>query len=164
MLNSDPYSDTHSIISSGSSIDSSPMSIECLSNHLSTVYYNVQSITNKIDILSAELRKFDILAFFETWLNSTIKNDILLIDSNTEPERKDRQGDSHDGVMIYIKDSIHYKHRHDLEPNGIECVWIEMVVRQNTYYLFFFYRPPPTLTQIIYQQLKTLSTLQSIQA
>ena len=72
-LNPGPCSDTDSIISSRSSIDSSPMSIAGLSNHLSMVHYNVQSITNKIDILNAELREFDILAFSETWLNPTIK-------------------------------------------------------------------------------------------
>ena len=93
------------------------------------VHYNVQSIVNKIDILSAELREFDILAFSETWLNPSVKNDVLLIDSYREPERKHRQGDSHGGVMIYIKDSIHYKRRHDLEPFGIEGIWIEMVLR-----------------------------------
>ena len=71
----------------------------------------------------------DILAFSETWLNPSVKNDVLLIDSYREPERKDRQGDSHGGVMLYIKDSIHYKRRHDLEPFGLECIWIEMVLR-----------------------------------
>ena len=116
------------------------MGIAGLSNHLSMVHYNVQS--NKIDILSAELREFDILAFSETWLNPTIKNDILLIDSYREPERKDRQGDSHGGVMIYIKDSIHYKRLYDLEPIGIECIWIEMVLRQKHVLFGLFYRPP----------------------
>ena len=38
-LNPGPYSDTDSIISSRSSIDSSPMSIAGLSNHLSMVHY-----------------------------------------------------------------------------------------------------------------------------
>ena len=106
------------------------------------VHYNVQSIVNKIDILSAELREFDILAFSETWLNPSVKNDVLLIDSYREPERKHRQGDSHGGVMIYIKDSIHYKRRHDLEPFGIEGIWIEMVLRHKHVLFGLYYRPP----------------------
>ena len=28
--------------------------------------------------------------------------------------------------MIYVKDSLVYKRRFDLEPLNIECIWIEM--------------------------------------
>ena len=141
-LNPGPYSVADSSISRSSNPDTSFTSIAGLANHLSMVHYNVQSIVNKIEILSAELREFDILAFSETWLNPSVKNDILLIDSYREPERKDRQGDSHGGVMIYVKDSIHYKRRHDLEPFGIECIWIEMVLRHKHVLFGLYYRPP----------------------
>ena len=57
-------------------------------------------------------------------------NDKLLIDSYREPEWRDRQDDSPDGVMIYIKDSIYYRRQLDLEPNGIECFQIKMVLKQ----------------------------------
>ena len=142
-LNPGPFSDADSSISRSSSPDSSLMSITALANHLSIVHYNVHSIVNKIDILSAELSEFDILAFSETWLNPSIKNDRLLIDSYGEPVRKDRQSDTHGGgVMIYIKDSIHYKRRPDLEPIGIECIWIEIVLRHKHILFGLFYRPP----------------------
>ena len=52
----------------------------------------------------AELYEFDILAFIETWLNPAVDPTDLLLDSYCEPERKDRPGDSHGGIMIYIKD------------------------------------------------------------
>ena len=44
--------------------------------------------------------------------------------------------------MIYIKDSIYYKRRLDLEPNGIECIWIEMALKQKHVLFGLFYRPP----------------------
>ena len=42
------------------------------------------------------------------------------------PERKDRARDHHGGVMSYVKDSIHYKRKHYLEPLNLECIWVEI--------------------------------------
>ena len=126
---------TSSLASGGS------MNLSTLQNKLSIVHYNVQSITRKIDILSSELFEFDILAFSETWLNPSISKETLLIQSYREPERKDRQGNSHGGVMIYVKDSIYYKRRLDLEPRGIECIWIELVLKHKHILFGLFYRP-----------------------
>lgn len=84
-----------------------------LSHHLSFVHYNIQSIVTKLDILSTELYDFDILAFSETWLGpSTLTEDINL-ESYLPPERKDRTGDNHGGVLIYVKDTLYYKRRLD---------------------------------------------------
>ena len=41
-------------------------------HHLSFIHYNVQSIINKLDLLSPELSDFDILAFSEPWLHPGI--------------------------------------------------------------------------------------------
>ena len=76
--------------------------------HLSFVHYNVQSVFPKLDVLFAELCDLDILVFSETWLNSSITNDDLLLQLYHSPERKDRIGDSQGGVMIYVRDTIHY--------------------------------------------------------
>ena len=127
---------TSSLASGGS------MNLSTLQNKLSIVHYNVQSITRKIDILSSELFEFDILAFSETWLNPSISKESLLIQSYRETERKDRQGDSHGGIMIYVKDTIYYKRRLDLEPRGIECIWIELVLKHKHVLFGLFYRPP----------------------
>ena len=86
-----------------------------LSHNLSFVHYNVQSIFSKLEILQAELSDFDILAFTETWLSPSIDINELLLHSYNTPERKDRAGDNHGGVMIYVKDCLHYKRRADLE-------------------------------------------------
>ena len=44
--------------------------------------------------------------------------------------------------MIYVKDSIYYKRRLDLEPRGIECIWIELVLKHKHVLFGLFYRPP----------------------
>ena len=100
-----------------------------LSRHLSFVHYNVQSIVPKLDIIMAELSEFDILSFSETWLNAAVTNDDISLLSYHLPERKDRAADSHSGVIICIKNHIHYVRRHDLEPIGVECVWVELTLK-----------------------------------
>ena len=92
------------------------------SHNLSFVHYNVQSVLPKLDVLHAELLEFDILAFTETWLSPTDNTDDLLLQSYNRPERKDRLDDSHGGVILYIKEGIHYKRRNDLEIRGIESI------------------------------------------
>ena len=113
-----------------------------LSEHLSFVQYNVQSIIHKLDILSTELSEFDILSFSETWLHSGIQTTDILIPDFKPPERKDRTGDRHGGLMIYVKDSLFYKRRYDLEPRNTECIWIEIQLNHTRVLFGLFYRPP----------------------
>ena len=46
---------------------------------INKVYYNVQSIVPKLDLMSTELFDFDILFCSETWLNQSVisSNDLL---------------------------------------------------------------------------------------
>ena len=106
------------------------------------MHYNVQSIFSKLEILQAELFEFDILAFTETWLNPSVDTDELLMHSYSTPERKDRAGDTHGGVMIYVKDCLHYKRREDLEPRNIENIWPELSNNHKHVLFGLFYRPP----------------------
>lgn len=126
--------------SSGSS--ASVLSSISLSRHLSFVHYNVQSIVPKLDILLTELYDFDILAFSETWLSPAVTEDNIALQSYQSPERKDRAGDPHGGVMIYVKEAISYCRRRDLEPVGIECIWIELTIKHKHILFGLFYRPP----------------------
>ena len=82
------------------------------------------------------------LAFSETWLNQSISPDDLLFQSFNRPERKDRVGDSHGGVIIYVKEGIYYKRRDDLEIQGIECICIEVANHNKRILFALFYRPP----------------------
>ncbi|MEW8548396.1 MAG: endonuclease/exonuclease/phosphatase family protein, partial [Candidatus Thiodiazotropha sp.] len=113
-----------------------------LTHNLSFVHYNVQSIFTKLDILETELFEFDILAFTETWLNPNIDTNELLLHSYNTPERKDRAADNHGGVMIYVKDSLHYKRRADLESRNTESIWIELTNNHKRVLFGLFYRPP----------------------
>ena len=46
-----------------------------------------------------------------------------MLESYNKTGRKDRVGDPHGGVMLYVKETIFYKRREDLE---IENIWIEL--------------------------------------
>ena len=113
-----------------------------LYRHLSFVHHNVQSIVPKLDMILAELFDFDVLAFTETWLNPNIVSDDISLISYHHPGRKDRVADSHRGVIVYIKYSIHYKRHRVLELNGVECIWVELTLRQKHVLFGVFYRPP----------------------
>ena len=106
--------------------------------HLSLVHYNVQSIKLKIDQLYSELNGFDILAFTETWLNDSITNDELNMSSFQKPERKDRSDETHGGVIVYVKDTISYVRRFDLELKSLECIWIQLKLSNKSVLLGVF--------------------------
>ena len=127
---------------SQSSLNNSFTAILSSFHHLSFVQYNVQSIYNKLDTLSVELSEFDILAFTESWLHPGIPDEDLKLATYHSPERKDRNNDPHGRVLIYIKDSIHYKRRLDLELPGIECIWVEIIMKNKRLLFGLFYRPP----------------------
>ena len=133
-----------SVSSSASSLQDSFSFLNTLNlfKHLSFVHYNIQSIANKIDSLSTELSDFDILTFSETWLHPNIQTSDLLIPDFKPPKCKDRAQDRHGGVMIYVKDSVFYKRRHDLEPHNVECIWIVIQLKHTRMLFGLFYRPP----------------------
>ena len=139
--NPGPATASTSSISSLASV-SSAFNFSKLSNHLSVVHYNVQGLVPKLDLLTTELNEFDILAFTETWLNPSVPTNDLTIDSYKIPERKDRPGDSHGGVILYVKNNIHYTRRHDLELRGVESIWIELTLKHKHILFGVFYRPP----------------------
>ena len=129
-------SSPNSSFSSISSIDTS--------NYFSFIHYNVQSILTKLDILLTEFKDFDILAFSETWLGTSIPTEDLLLDSFHTPERKDRPNDNHGGVILYVKNKYYYKRRSDLEIQGVESIWIEIYQSPHPLLFGVFYRPPNT--------------------
>ena len=116
-------------------------------HHLVFIHYNVQSLLPKLDILQAELYAFDLIACTETWLHPAIDTDDLLLTSFSPPERKDRQRDRYGGVVLYVKEYLHYHRRRDLEPRDIECIWIEVINKQKHVLFGVFYRPPSADSQ-----------------
>lgn len=49
-------------------------------NHISIVHYYIQSISNKVDLIGAELKHFDIICLTETWLNQGVSDDSVTIE------------------------------------------------------------------------------------
>ena len=43
---------------------------------------------------------------------------------------------------MYVKDTLHYIRRHDLEPFGVECLWVELTLKHKRLLFGLFYRPP----------------------
>ena len=142
--NPGPSSSTSSESFMSSSSTASNAILDTLSqNHnLSFIHYNVQSLLPKLDFLQAELYGFDLVACTETWLHPAIDNEDVLIPSFNPPERKDRQTDRYGGVILYVKEGLHYCRRRDLEPRDIECIWVEIINKHKHVLFGVFYRPP----------------------
>ena len=122
-----------------------------LRDKFSLVHYNVQSLANKRDLLFSELSNYSVISVSETWLDQrTSDNDIALEGFKTF--RRDREGDNHGGVCVYVTESIFSKRRQDLELPNLECVWVEIKTHSKKLLIGTFYRPPnapnATLTAI----------------
>ena len=116
-------------------MDSSETSSSChfpfFQGKFSMVHYNVQSLQHKIDILEPELSTFDLVSLSETWLNDSISTEDLLFNDFKAPFKRDRVGDSHGGIIVYVKNDIPCKRRQDLELLNIECIWLELLNIKN---------------------------------
>ena len=112
-----------------------------LRDKFSLVHCNVQSLANKRDLLFSELSNFSVNSVSETWLDQqTSDNDIALEGFKTY--RRDREGDNHGGVCVYVTESIFSKRRQDLELPNLECVWVEIKTHSKKLLIGTFYRPP----------------------
>ena len=65
-----------------------------------------------------------------------------MIDEFSVPFRNDRPNRVGGGVVVYCKNYLISKRRNDLEPKGLECVWIEVITNKDKYLIGTFYRPP----------------------
>ena len=86
----------------------------------------MQSIKHKLDIIEPELSNFDLVSLTETWLNERVLTQDLAFNNYRLPFRRDRSGDSHSGIVVYVKENIPCKRRNELELNTIECIWLEL--------------------------------------
>lgn len=136
-----------SSISSTNSVNSTDYGSE-IRGKFSIVHYNVQSLRNKINILESELNIFSIVSLTETWLDDRTDNSDIKM-GNYKLFRRDRQGDSHGGICVYVKDDIYAKRRTDLELPDIECVWVEVISNHRKILVGTFYRPPNSLASAL---------------
>ena len=105
---------------------------------------NICHILNKVDeikILLSEKRSVDILGICETFLNSEISDELITADGFNF-ERRDREGKSGGGILVYVSQLLNYKRRPDLEGE-IETVWLEVSLPNSKPILYCSaYRPP----------------------
>ena len=109
---------------------------------LHLLHINIRSLRHKIGQLAllAQESKASIIAVTETWLDPSVTNREIAIDGyNTV--RKDRS--SHGGgVCLYIKTSLAYNTRPDLD-NNLEATWIDLLLKKTKPILIgCIYRPP----------------------
>ena len=58
------------------------------------------------------------------------------------PFRRDRIGDSHGGIAVYVKEDIPCTCKLDLAVANSECLWLELNIRNIKLLVGTFYRPP----------------------
>ena len=99
----------------------------------------------QLRLLMDETRKeIQIFGVTETHLNGDIADEEVSI-PGYRLERKDRAKGSGGGVAIYMRDDLQVHRRYDLEVNGIECLWIEIMIKKSKPILLsIIYRPPDT--------------------
>lgn len=105
------------------------------------VHVNARSLSTKVDLFTAESHAFDIITVSETWLSDNDLNDNLLLPHFHPPVRQDRLGDRHGGVAIYVRNTLVCKPRPDLHVHGLEAVWVETKLGQQSFLVGSFYRP-----------------------
>ena len=103
-------------------------------------------VIDKLSEISAltSLYGFYVFAFSETWLNSGVTGDSILIPGYGHPLRKDRVGGKRGGgVSIYVKDHIAVKRRYDFElSDSLELLWAQCNINNFVILCGVCYRPP----------------------
>ena len=67
-----------------------------------------------------------ILAISETWLDANVRDEEVAVQGYSILRRdRNRHGG---GVLLYIRDSLAFNRRQDLELEGIESVWAEILL------------------------------------
>ena len=109
-------------------------------------FLNIHHVVPKMDQVRELIQTQNpcILGLSETFLNDNIDDNLLHV-ANYSLERRDRRGQEGGGVLCFIKNSISYVRRTDLEPDDMEIIWIEIIHEYSKNILVsFIYRTPST--------------------
>ena len=82
------------------------------------------------------------ISLTETWLHQSNLDSDIKFQGYKSPVRHDRQADAHGGVAVYVKGMFHSRQRNDLELRNVECVWVEILIKNKPVLIGTFYRPP----------------------
>ena len=107
-------------------------------------HLNIRSILGKMDTLKISLNEnpFDVLTISETWLTSNISDDEISIPgySLTKNDRIEKHGG---GTLAFVKNTIPYKTRVDLQNKNIESTVIEITrPKSKSLFILTIYRAP----------------------
>ena len=110
---------------------------------LSFVSINARSLLPKMSEMRYILEQStaSILAVSETWLDANITDEEIGVRGYSVMRRdRDRHGG---GVALYIKDTLAFNLRRDLETEGMESIWAEILLPKSRGILVSsIYRPP----------------------
>ena len=112
------------------------------------LHFNINSVLadDRISKLTdiCNTTKCSALILTETKLDSTISDNLLKIPGYHEPLRHDRphNGRHGGGTLIYVSESLTYKHKTDLQVDKYEHLWVDIRVGDKTFAVNALYRPP----------------------
>ena len=129
--------------------DTTLSSLDSLSNHLSIMHLNIQSLVPKLDLVEGESVAYDILVFSESWLKPEVREDSILIENYLQPFRTDRCDRPGGGVVVYVRDTLICMRRPDLEIRGLEAVWVVIQTKSKKVLIEGFYRPQTAILNIL---------------
>ena len=119
-----------------------------IEDKFSIVYHNVQSIVNKLDLIESELRNFDVICIIESWIDRRTPDEDIQIEI-FKLFRRDSSGDHYVGIFVYVRNNVYSGRRNDLELPNIECLWVEVSIRNNKQLIGTLYRPPNSSNVIL---------------
>ena len=65
-------------------------------------------ILNEMDLIQSELCNFDVICITESWLDDRTSDDDIKIE-NFKLFRRDRPGDHHGGICVYVRNNVFFK-------------------------------------------------------
>ena len=101
-------------------LDSSLYSINNITNHLSIMHLNIQSVLPKLDLIEGESMAYDVLVFSKSWLKPEVSNDSICIGLFLPPFPTDRSNQPGGGVVTYVRDTFSCIRRSALELLGLK--------------------------------------------
>ena len=115
-------------------------------NGYSILHQNVRGLLNNfvaVEELISSNQNIDVLTLSETHISASQSNDKLYTVSGYNFEKRDRKVGKGGGVAVYIKNSVNYVRRTDLESEKLENIVIEIILTTSTNFLITtHYRPP----------------------
>ena len=121
----------------------------CSRRGLKFVHQNVRGLLKNFDLLEALVHKLDskldIISVSETHIvdGDASDNEELYVLPGYTLVKRNRKSGKGGGVAIFIKNSVNFKRRIDLENSHLESIWLEIFIKNSKSILIgCFYRPP----------------------